>query len=158
MFFLTFFNNKSKSCGQNYACYFHVKHTKLLFLAVLTWFLIIGKIQDGGQDGDHCDRPPAAPPSIKHTSSCYTTATYQKLREGVPSTPPMLHHPGGMNLHVCPKVKLWRQRSFWKTLRYREENSHCSDRCTKRNECDEFEKENRYRIIAKTSPSMYKPL
>ena len=30
---------------------FYVKHKKLLFLAVLTWFLIFGKIQDGGQDG-----------------------------------------------------------------------------------------------------------
>jgi len=34
---------------------------------------IIGKIQDGGQEGDHCwglHRPPAAPPPIKYTSSC----------------------------------------------------------------------------------------
>ena len=48
-------------------CYFHVKHKKLLFLAVLTSFLILGKIQDGGQDGDHCwwcHRPPAAPPPM----------------------------------------------------------------------------------------------
>ena len=28
---------------------FHAKHKKLLFLAVLTWCLIIDKIQDGGQ-------------------------------------------------------------------------------------------------------------
>ena len=31
---------------------------------VLTRFLILGKIQDGGQHGDHCwgrHRPPAAP-------------------------------------------------------------------------------------------------
>ena len=50
---------------------FHVKHKKLPFLAVLTWFLILGKIQDGSQDGDHCwwrNRPPAAPPFIKYTS------------------------------------------------------------------------------------------
>ena len=33
---------------------FNVKHKTLAFLAVLTWFLILGKIQDGGQDGDHC--------------------------------------------------------------------------------------------------------
>ena len=32
---------------------FHVKHKKFSFLAVLTWFLILGKIQDGGQDGNH---------------------------------------------------------------------------------------------------------
>ena len=30
----------------------HVKHNKISFLAVLTGFLILGKIQDGGQDGD----------------------------------------------------------------------------------------------------------
>ena len=32
---------------------FNVKHKKSAFLAVLTWFLILGKIQDGSQDGDH---------------------------------------------------------------------------------------------------------
>ena len=32
----------------------HVKYKILPFLAVLTCFLILGKIQDGGQDGDHC--------------------------------------------------------------------------------------------------------
>ena len=48
----------------------HVK--QLPFLAVLTRFLILGKIQDGGQDGDHWSRhsPPAAPSFIKYTSSC----------------------------------------------------------------------------------------
>ena len=43
------------------------------FLAVSTWFLIPGKIQDRRQDGDLCwwrHRPPAAPPSIKYTFSC----------------------------------------------------------------------------------------
>ena len=67
-----FFKNKSKSCDQNHAkCYscviIHVK--QLSFLAVLTWFLILGKIQDG----DHCwsrHRPPAGPPFIKYTSCC----------------------------------------------------------------------------------------
>ena len=29
-----------------------VKHKKLLILSVLTWFLILGKIQDGAQEGD----------------------------------------------------------------------------------------------------------
>ena len=33
---------------------FRVKHRKLAFLAVSTSFVILGKIQDGGQDGDHC--------------------------------------------------------------------------------------------------------
>ena len=37
-----------------YSCViFHVKHKKLPFLAVLTLFPILGKIQDAGQDGDH---------------------------------------------------------------------------------------------------------
>ena len=48
----------------------HVRHRKLPFIAILTWFLILGKIQDG----DHCwwrHRPPAAPPPIKYTSSCW---------------------------------------------------------------------------------------
>ena len=44
---------------------------KLPILAVFTWSLTLFKIQDGGQDGDHCwwrHRPPAAPPPIKYTS------------------------------------------------------------------------------------------
>ena len=52
---------------------FHVKHTKSPFLADLTWFLDLGKVQYGGQDGDDCclrHRPPAAPPPIEYTSSC----------------------------------------------------------------------------------------
>ena len=47
----------------------HIKHKKLPFIAVLTWFLILCKIQDG----DRCwwrHRPPAAPPPIKYTSPC----------------------------------------------------------------------------------------
>ena len=71
--FSTFFNNKSNSGGWNHAnclsVIFHVKHKKSLFLAVLTWFLILGKIQEG----DHCwwrSRPPAAPLPIKYTLSC----------------------------------------------------------------------------------------
>ena len=52
---------------------FHLKHKKLPFFTVLTWFLILSKIQDLGQDGDHCWRhsPLAAPPPIKYTSPCY---------------------------------------------------------------------------------------
>ena len=41
----------------------HVKHKKLPILPVFTWFLILGRIQDHG--------PPAAPPPIKYTSSCW---------------------------------------------------------------------------------------
>ena len=60
--FSTSFNNKNKALGWNDA--------KCLFIAVLTWFLILGKVQDG----DHCwrrHRPPAAPPPINCASSCW---------------------------------------------------------------------------------------
>ena len=78
--FSTSFNNKSKNVAKMiqsaYLCVIlHVKRKKLPFLAVLTWFLILDKIQDGGQDDDHVwwrHRPPAVPPPIKYTatSSC----------------------------------------------------------------------------------------
>ena len=66
----TFFNSKSKTCQWNDAkgllcVILHPKHRKLPFIAILTWFLILGEIQDG----DHCwwrHRPPAAPPPIKN--------------------------------------------------------------------------------------------
>ena len=35
---------------RDYLC---VKHEKLLFLMVLTWFLILGKIEDDGQNAHH---------------------------------------------------------------------------------------------------------
>ena len=56
-----------------YCMHLHVKRKKLLILTVFTWFLMLDKIQDGGQDGDHVwwrHRRPAAPPPIKYTSSC----------------------------------------------------------------------------------------
>ena len=63
VFFPTFFNNKSKSCGWNNA--------KCLFMCYYSCqaITVSGKIQDG----DHCwwrHTPPAAPPLIKYTSSC----------------------------------------------------------------------------------------
>ena len=63
-----------KSCKELiYVLFFMSSTTKSPFLAVLTWFLIPGKIQDRRQDGDLCwwrQRPPAAPPSIKYNFSC----------------------------------------------------------------------------------------
>ena len=63
-----------KIMQSNYLCVIlHVKRKKLLILTVFTWFLILGKIQDGGEGGDHCwwrQRPPAAPPPIKYNLSC----------------------------------------------------------------------------------------
>ena len=97
--FSTSFNNKSKNMAKMiqsaYLCVIlHVKRKKLPFLAVLTWFLILDKIQDG----DHVwwrHRPPAVPPPIKYKAvphlvqqfkgfplkakSFRNTATYQKL-------------------------------------------------------------------------------
>ena len=105
---------------------FHPKHKKSPFLAVLiTWFLILGKIQDGGQDGDHCwwrHRPPAAPLPIKYTSSCWEDqrlSTKGKIVSNCcnisktpgsgfhpPSPPPPIcNHGGCMNLLVRPRVK-----------------------------------------------------
>ena len=37
--------------------------------------------------------------------SLRNTATYQKLKGGVLSTPPTLYHGGGMTLRVRPRVK-----------------------------------------------------
>ena len=66
-------NLVAKTMQRAYLCVIiHVN--QLPFLAVLTWFLILGKIQDGGQDGHHYwwrHRPPAAPPFIRYTSSCW---------------------------------------------------------------------------------------
>ena len=74
MFFFNFFNNKRKNVVAKImqSAYLRVIiHVKQLpFLVVLTWFLILC---NGGEDGDHCwwrNRPPAAPPFIKYTSSC----------------------------------------------------------------------------------------
>ena len=38
----------------NYLCVIlRVKRKNILILTVFTWFLVLDKIQDGGQDGDH---------------------------------------------------------------------------------------------------------
>ena len=113
-------NLVAKIMQSAYLCViFHVKLKQLPFLAVLPWFLLLGKIHDGGQDGDHCwwrHRPPAHlvkkikgfPLKIK---SFWNTITYQKLRGGVPSTPPSpLYHRGGggggvMTLLVLLRIK-----------------------------------------------------
>ena len=128
--FSTSFSNKSKACGWNdtkglFMWYFTCEARKLQFIAALIWFLILDQIQNGGQDGDHCcrcQRPPAAPPPIKYTSSCWedqrlstkgkivlkycniskwNTATYQNLCGRVPSTrpPPPSYH-GGVWIYV----------------------------------------------------------
>ena len=70
MFFQLFSTIKVKFVNEMmqraYLCVIlHPKHRKLPFIAILTWFLILGEIQDG----DHCwwrHRPPATPPPIKN--------------------------------------------------------------------------------------------
>ena len=68
-------NLVDKMIQSTYFCVIlHVKREKLPVLVVFPWFLILGKIQDGGQDGDHVcwrHRSPAAPPPIKYISSCW---------------------------------------------------------------------------------------
>ena len=103
----------------------HVKHKKLPFIAILTLFLILGKIQDGSQDGQHCwwrHRPQAAPPPMKYTSSWWEEqrlsskskivskyCNLSKTLGGGPSTnyhpPSPLYYDGGINLRVRPRVK-----------------------------------------------------
>ena len=115
-------NLVAKIMQSAYLCViFHVKHKKLLFLAVLTWFLILGKIQDG----DHCwwrHRPPAAPPPIKYTSSCredqrpstegkivskYCNTSKTQGGGGSinPHSPYLVHNGRGMTLRMRPRVK-----------------------------------------------------
>lgn len=112
-----FFNYKSKASrwDKSNTCLcviLHVKHKQLPIFSVLTWFIILGEIQDGGLDGKHVwwhYRPPAAPTPMKYTSSCgederlFTegiflgnTAAYQKLKKGASSTSPYLYNGGGM--------------------------------------------------------------
>ena len=72
--FPTFFGNKITWCKVIiYVLFYTLSAKNLIILTVFTWFLILDKIQDGGQDGDHVwkrYRPPAAPPPIKYTSCC----------------------------------------------------------------------------------------
>ena len=122
--FSTFFRNKSlwiQWCKVIIFVILHVKRKNCLFLLFSPKNLMFDKIQDGCQGGDHVwwrQRPPAAPPPIKYTSSCRekmkgfplkaksfrNTAMYQKLKEGGggQSTPLVLRW--GMTLRVCPRV------------------------------------------------------
>ena len=96
----------------------HVKHKKLPFIAILTWFLILAKIRDG----DHSwwsHRPPAAAPPIKYTSSCWEiqrlstkgkiVSKYCNISKslGRGSFNPRLYYGAGMI--VRPRFKILRQ-------------------------------------------------
>ena len=118
-------NLVAKIMQSAYLCViFHLNSKKSPFLAVLiTWFLILGKIQDD----DHCwwrHWPPAAPLPLKYTSSCReaqrlstngkqfrNTATYQKLSGGGGVHPlPIVPRGGGegINSPVRPRVNTFR--------------------------------------------------
>ena len=126
--FATVFNNKSKTCGwidaNVYLCVIlHVKHKKVPFIAILTWFLILGKIQDSAQGGGHCwrrHRPPVAPLPIKYTSSCWEdqrlstegkiVSKYCNISKTLGRgsiTPSPLYQGGSMNLRVRLRVKVF---------------------------------------------------
>ena len=72
-------------------CYFTCEAQKLKFDAILTWFLVLGKIQVYGKDDDHYwwrHGPPAAPPSTKgKIGSKYCNIT-KIWGGGPPTTPP----------------------------------------------------------------------
>ena len=96
----------------------HLKHRKLPFMAILTWFLILGEIQDS----DHCrqcHRPPAAPPPIKNNLILLSRSKAFHWRQnrfeilqiimiknsGEGFHPPLPLIPRwGMNLRVRPRV------------------------------------------------------
>ena len=107
----------------------YVTRKKLPFLAALTWFLILGKIQDGGQDGSHCwwrQRPPVASPLLsccedqrlstegKTVSKLCNTSKKSRVGFHQPPSPPPPHHArvsltmGNPLLHFRPRlVKRW---------------------------------------------------
>ena len=101
----------------------HVKHKKVPFIAILTWFLILGKIQDSAQGGGHCwrrHRPPVAPLPIKYTSSCWEdqrlstegkiVSKYCNISKTLGRgsiTPSPLYQGGSLNLRVRVRVKVF---------------------------------------------------
>ena len=119
---------------------FHVKHKKLSFLSVLTWFLILGKIQHGGKNGKYCwwrHRPPAAPPPIKYICVILlrrSKAFHQRWNhfkilqhiknsgEGFHPSPLPLDHSAGINLlvHVCPRVYkiITKGKMLWSFIKF----------------------------------------
>ena len=75
-------------------CYFTCEAQKLPFNAILTWFLVLGKIQVYGKDDDHYwwrHGPPPAPPSTKgKIVSKYCNITKNLERGPINNPPPLL--------------------------------------------------------------------
>ena len=92
--------------GMIQSTYLIVKHKKLPFIPILTWFLVLGKIQDG----NHCcwrHKPPAAPPSTKYTLSCWENqrlSTYGKIVSKYCNMSKTL---GRDSIHPPPPVPRW---------------------------------------------------
>ena len=88
-------NLMAKIMQSAYLCViFRVEHKKLPILAVLTWFLILGKIQE--------DQRLSTKGKIV---SKYCNISKTPRRGSV--HPPPLYHSGDMNLRVRPTVKLF---------------------------------------------------
>ena len=120
----------------NYLCVIYTSRTrkKIHSPALLHWFLLFGKIQDGDLDGNHVwwhYRPPATPPPIKYSSSCredQRLSTGSKIVSkycsisktrgtGFPSTPPPLNHVGVMT--SCTSEGIKSDQRVWKTSRWK---------------------------------------
>ena len=87
----------------NYLCaIFHVKCKKISIFTVFTSFLILDKIQDGVW---WHQRPPAAPPPIKYTSSCREDQRLSTEGKIVSKYCNISKTQGGV--HQPPLVPLW---------------------------------------------------
>ena len=123
MFFLLFSTIKVNLVAEiMQSAYLSTK--KLPFLMVLTWFLILGKIQDTAKRG-----PPLAAPAIIYPSSCredqrlstegksFKYCNISKTLGGLhPPPPPIpLYHGGDINLHERLRVKTAGKQN-WKPM------------------------------------------
>ena len=91
----------------------HVKHKKLPILSVFTRFQFLGKIQDGDHFwGRH--RPPAAPPPIKYSSSCWEderlfnmTQNLFEILQYIKNSRERFHRRQPLPLPPCKTVRVW---------------------------------------------------
>ena len=98
-----------------YVLFYMLSAKKLLILTVLTWSLILDKIQDGGGDGDHVwwrHRSPAAPPPIKYARFCgenQRISTEGKIFSKYCNRSKTLRGEGGHQPPptTCPMVGVW---------------------------------------------------
>ena len=102
-------NLVAKIMQSAYLCImFHVKHKKLPFLAVLTWFPILGKIQDV----HHCwwlEKIKGLPLKVNR----FKILQHIKNSFLPPPPPAPLYHGGGMNLRVRSRVSNFIGVRWW---------------------------------------------